>query len=361
MGARRPAFALMLVLGASAMVFALAISGAVALRSATIEASAMHDRAALTRDARSAIAITLAGLTAAAGDMQDSIVTTDEGGSSGGDEPSSVDEFDLPPFPSGLPFGFGSGDDDNKDDGATGGAATATGVQQQSRPRGAYSALRDIGLLPEPITIEINGAEFRVSFEDAMGGVDINRADEQRLIDFFGLAGLGQSRAVAIAQQIIDWRDEDDFRRPHGAERDDHRRRNVEIRNAPFQSIDELRFLPDMTPEIYAIVRDDLCAGGDGRTYIGASHAALGAVPGMTGSAIRAIEAGRASGGVITATELRDMLGLAADTAGPNLRTTPSDRLRVIVEPLSRPGVRFVGEVSVTDRRGVRIGAVSLR
>ena len=352
----------MLVLGASAMVFALAISGAVALRSATIEASAMHDRAALTRDARSAIAITLAGLTAAAGDAQDSIVTTDGGGVSGGAEPTSADTLDLPPFPSGLPFGFGSGDDDkDKDDDATGGATTTTGVQQQSRPRGAYSALRDIGLPPGPLTIEINGAEFRVRFEDAMGGVDINRADEQRLIDYFELAGLGQTRAVAIAQQIIDWRDEDDFRRPHGAERDDHRRRHVEIRNAPFQSIDELRFLPAMTPEIFGLVSDDLCAGGDGKTYIGASRAALGAVPGMTGSAIRAIEAGRASGGVITSTGLRDMLGLAADTAGPNLRTTPSERLRVIVEPLGRPGVRLVGEVSVTDRRGVRIGAVSLR
>ena len=49
MGARRPAFALMLVLAATAMVFALAVSGSVALRSATIEAATMHDRAVLER------------------------------------------------------------------------------------------------------------------------------------------------------------------------------------------------------------------------------------------------------------------------------------------------------------------------
>ena len=361
MGARRPAFALMLVLGASAMIFALAISGAVALRSATIEASAMHDRAALMRDARSAMAVVLAGLTAAAGDADDPLVTTTEGGAgSGGDEPSSVDEIELPPFPSGMPFSIGS-NDEGDNNGSNGASTSAIGSKQQAKPRGPFSALRRIGLPPEPITIEINDARYRVTVKDALGGVDINRADEQRLIDYFEQVGLSASRAVALGHQIIDWRDSDSFRRPQGAEREDYRRRNIEIRNDKFQTIDELRFLPAMTREIFDLVRDDLCVGSDGKTYVGASHEALASVPGITGSAVRAIESRFGAGGAISSTELRDMLGLAYDTAGSNLRTTPSGLLRVIVEPLARPGVRIVGEAAVSDRNGVRIGTVSVR
>lgn len=360
MGARRPAFALMLVLAASAMIFAMAISGAVALRSATIEAATMHDRASLTRDARSVMAIALAGLTAAADESENSLVTSGEAGASGPDDLSSVDELDLPPFPAGIPFSLGSNSEDEND--ASGGSSTSgTSATRQTKPRGAFSALRRIGLPAEAILTEINNAQYRVTLQDARGGVDINRSDEQHLIDYFELVGITKSRAVAIAHQIVDWRDGDDFSRPQGAEREDYRRRNITIGNAKFESIDQLRFLPAMTSEIFDLVHDDLCVGSDGRTYIGASHQALSAVPGITGSAVRAIESRRASGGPISAQELRDMLGLAHETAGPKLRTTPSDHARVIVEPLAHPGVRLVGEASITDRKGVRIGAVALR
>ncbi|MCB9838794.1 MAG: general secretion pathway protein GspK [Phycisphaeraceae bacterium] len=361
MGARRPAFALMLVISACAMIFALAISGAVALRSATIEASSMHERAALEREARSAMAVALAGLTNSAESAGDSISTSAETGPGADSTPTSAEELDLPPFPSGLPFEFGGGNDEG-DQGSSGSDSDSgsTSKKQQS-PKGAFAALRAAGLPSAPLTIEVGGAEFRVTVEDAQGGLDLNRADEQRLIDYFQLVGVGSSTAVEIAQQIVDWRDEDDFLRPHGAERDDYRRANIEIRNAPFQSVEELRYLPAMTPEIFNLVRDDLCVGGDGRTYIGASEAALASVPGISASAVRSIRSAAATGVPVESSQLRDLLGLAADTAGPSLRTSPSGSLRITVEPLSRPGVRLVGEAAVSDRWGVRIGAVSLR
>jgi hypothetical protein len=351
----------MLVLAASAMIFAMAISGSVAMRSATIEASSMHDRTALLRDARSAMALALAGLTAAAGDADDPLVTADDGGGAGGDEPSSADEIDLPLYPSGMPFTIGA-TGENEDEGGSG-VSGVSGVNgaPQSKPRGAFSALRQTGLPSSAITIEINNASYRVTIEDSRGGVDINRADEQRLVDYFNLMGISQSRAVAIAHQITDWRDDDDFRRPQGAEREEYRRRNIAIANARFDTIDELRFLPAMTSEIFDLIRGDVCVGSDGKTYIGASPQALASVPGITGSAVRAIEARRRAGGQISSLELRDMLGLAYETAGPNLRTTPSGNLRVIVEPIAHQGVRLVSEASVTDRRGIRIGAVTLR
>ncbi len=360
MGARRPAFALMLVLGATAMVFAMAISGAVAIRSATIEASAMRDRAAIEREARSAMAIVLAGLTGSDATFDETQITTDGAGGAGGDDPSSVDDFELPPFPAGLPLNLGSSDGEEDDSQGTSGSSSGSASTQTKR-RGAFGMLRMIGLPAEPIRIEINGADYLVKMEDALGGVDINGADEQRLIDYFELAGLSQTSAVAIAHQIVDWRDEDSFRRPHGAERDDYRRRHIAIRNAKFESIEELRYLPAMTSGAFDLIREDLCVGSDGKTYVGASRAALGAVPGITGSAIRSIETRHASGGVMTNNELRDILGVSADTVGPNLRTTPSNRLRVVVEPVAHEGVRIVGEASVSDRRGVRIGAVSFR
>jgi len=361
MGARRPAFALMLVLGATVMVFALAVSGSVALRAATIEASAMRDRAALQRDARSAITLVLSGLTAGAEHGADTISTAGGAGAPAADEASGLDGLDLPPFPSGLPLDLGQ--PDPPEDGGANGASSSNpgGVATRSRSRGPFTALRSVGLPPEPVEMEIGGESYRVTIEDAQGGVNINRADEQRLADYFQLKGIDQSRSVAIAHQIIDWRDDDDFRRPHGAEHQEYTRRGVRIRNGPFVSVEELLHLPDMSRSIFERVRGDLCVDGDGRTYIGASDEALMATPGMTTTAIRAIRAVRADRWTISGPSLRDALGLAADAAMPNLRTTPSTRLRVTVEPAARPGVRLVGEASVTDRKGIEIGAVRLR
>lgn len=349
----------MLVLSATAMVFAMAISGAVAIRSATIEASAMRDRAAIEREARSAMAIVLAGLTGSDATFDETQVSS-EGGGSGGDDPSSVDDFELPPFPAGLPLNLGSSDGEGDDDQGAGGSASG-GASTQTKRRGAFGMLRIVGLPSDPIRIEINGAAYLVGVEDALGGIDINRADEQRLIDYFELAGLSSSDALAIAHQIVDWRDEDSFTRPHGAEREEYQRQGIAIRNGNFESVEELRYLPAMTAGAFELIRDDICVGSDGKTYVGASRAALGAVPGITGSAVRSIEASLSSGGVLTKNELRDILGVAADAASPNLKTTPSGRLRVFVEPVAHEGVRIVGEVSVSDRRGVRIGAVSFR
>lgn len=358
MGARRPAFALMLVLAATAMVFALAVSGSVALRSATIEAATMHDRAALEREAQSVIALALAGLTAGA-DIEETTTAGGSSGEGGAEEPSAPDELELPPFPSGLPFNIGGGEDG--DDNGASGQGAGSGAQQKTKPRGAYSALRLIGLPTAPIEIDYLGKRYRLRFTDALGGVDINKSDEQRLIDYFDEVGLSNATAVALAHQIVDWRDDDDFRRPNGAEREDHRRRHIEIRNASFESVEELLYLPAMTSAIYELVRADLCVRSDGKTYVGASHEALMSVPGITASAVRSIESRMAAGAPITGEELRDILGLAVDTAGEHLRTTPSGSLRVIVEPLDRPGVRFVGVATVSDRRGISIGAVSLR
>jgi general secretion pathway protein K len=131
-----------------------------------------------------------------------------------------------------------------------------------------------------------------VSVEDAGSRLNLNGASEEELRLFFMSLPLDAGRADRIAQAIADWRDEDHLHRPRGAERDWYERqgRLVLPRNGPFRSLDELRHVKEVSPEVYARCSRYLTLAGNGRINVmRAPPAVLLALPGIGPEAVAAI------------------------------------------------------------------------
>ncbi|MEJ8574480.1 type II secretion system protein GspK [Microbaculum marinum] len=93
---------------------------------------------------------------------------------------------------------------------------------------------------------------IRLSVKSEAGRIDLNGAHPKLLAGVYMLAGGGAMPPQTFAARILDWRDTDDKARPGGgAERDEYQGLGLAYgpRNAPFQSVSDLRFLPGMTEE----------------------------------------------------------------------------------------------------------------
>jgi type II secretory pathway component PulK len=110
-------------------------------------------------------------------------------------------------------------------------------------------------VLPE---MEFGDARFRLELRDVGAAINPNTFDEAAIRAFFS-EGLELDYALAdrITQAILDWRDEDDLPRIGGAEREEYLRagRAVLPTNREFASVDELRHVMGMTPEILEAAR----------------------------------------------------------------------------------------------------------
>jgi type II secretory pathway component PulK len=103
-------------------------------------------------------------------------------------------------------------------------------------------------------------SNVRISIRVEASKVDLNQAPEPVLSALFQLAGISQSKAQSLAAAVADFRDRDNLPRANGAESDAYRSAGLSWgpKNAPFQSIDELRQVIGITPEIYGRVADDI-------------------------------------------------------------------------------------------------------
>ena len=92
----------------------------------------------------------------------------------------------------------------------------------------------------------LDGSEVRVVLADEAGRLNLNLASRDMLVLFFQGIGLGHESALALADQLLDWRDTDHFRRPSGREDAAYRAAGVgyEARDAQLRSSAELALLP---------------------------------------------------------------------------------------------------------------------
>ena len=94
-----------------------------------------------------------------------------------------------------------------------------------------------------------------IRLEREAGRVDLNATGAPLLTTVLIAGGLQPQQAHALASRIIDWRDADDELQAGGAEAAEYNRENLSYapRNAPFQSIGELRHVlgaADLSPKI---------------------------------------------------------------------------------------------------------------
>ena len=100
---------------------------------------------------------------------------------------------------------------------------------------------------------EVGGAQLRVSIHDESGKIDLNTASDELLKGLLVSVGLSEPAGSALLDKILDWRDADRLKRLHGAEEDDYRAagKNYVPTNAPFEVVNELQRVLEITPELY--------------------------------------------------------------------------------------------------------------
>jgi len=89
--------------------------------------------------------------------------------------------------------------------------------------------------------------------QDEVGRIDINTAREELLRGLLISQGMVEEDALKLVDAIADWRDADSQKRLRGAEASDYIAAglNYPPANAPFQSIEELKLVVGMTPELF--------------------------------------------------------------------------------------------------------------
>ena len=300
MGVRHSGFALIIVLIAVAAMFALAMQGAVMSRSTTLEVGAIHERVVAERRARAAVVIALAGLVPE-GTSGPSLAGGGGGGGDAAPSPTTTgatksnDGVEIPEFLKQLIPKLGEIEDKAKEEvgqeqGVVARVTDGHGMTARAPRRRALTALNTVGLPSAPVRVVVDGGAYSVRMWDALGLLNINKAEEPQLTLYFKAKGVDQQRATALAQQILDWRDQDRVARPQGAEDEAYVRMGVQCRNGPIFALEELLFLPAMDHALLDQIKDDLAVGGEGTIHAGtAPRSVLASIPGMTDEAVDAL------------------------------------------------------------------------
>jgi general secretion pathway protein K len=101
-------------------------------------------------------------------------------------------------------------------------------------------------------SLELDGASVEVALFDEQGKIDLNKADPQLLVGMFESVGLSEREALAQADAILDWRDEDELLRPAGAEEAQYRAAGLlGPANRRFEQMEELRQVLGMSEVLY--------------------------------------------------------------------------------------------------------------
>ncbi|MEK0083349.1 general secretion pathway protein GspK [Benzoatithermus flavus] len=110
-------------------------------------------------------------------------------------------------------------------------------------------------IVPPQLSWTFDGVQVRVTLENEAGKVDINKAEEPLLRALPLAVGLRDMQAAALADTILDWRDENKLKRKNGAEDRDYagaQRGTSGAANRPFAHPAELRYLPPVDAGVWA-------------------------------------------------------------------------------------------------------------
>jgi general secretion pathway protein K len=130
----------------------------------------------------------------------------------------------------------------------------------------------------------IGNARVRIATWNVTGRIDINLAPMPLIRNLLLQAGVEPESADMLADAILDWRDRDDFRQLNGAEDADYRIAGVPwgAKDAPFDSIDELRLVLGMNDEIFAAIEDSITVFS-GQSGVNLQHASAQVAAALAG------------------------------------------------------------------------------
>ena len=105
-----------------------------------------------------------------------------------------------------------------------------------------------------PRHLAVEGMDVTVAVEDERGKIPVNVLSEQEVRRLFQAAGAQGRQLDTLTDGFLDWRDDDDQRRPFGAETRDYAPRGYRSRDGDFTSIGELARVNGMTPALFGHV-----------------------------------------------------------------------------------------------------------
>lgn len=116
---------------------------------------------------------------------------------------------------------------------------------------------------------EFAGAEVTVTVVDESGKVDLNGADLDLVANLIQAVGAERTVARKLAAAVMDWRDSDMLTQPEGGAEDaDYESEDLPYgaKDAPFETVAELRLVLGMTGELYEKLEPHLTVySGQGR------------------------------------------------------------------------------------------------
>jgi general secretion pathway protein K len=162
-------------------------------------------------------------------------------------------------------------------------------------------------------SFEFGGIVMKVSIQDELGRIDLNQAEEPVFIGLLQSAGLDLNSATSLADKIMDWRTATPLKHLNGAKEQEYRasRSAFQPRNGPFQSVDELLLVMDMTPSLFRRIEPALTVYS-GHQFIDpqvAPREALLALPNMTPDNIESVLAARGNRALASDRPLGNSMG----------------------------------------------------
>jgi general secretion pathway protein K len=100
--------------------------------------------------------------------------------------------------------------------------------------------------------MSFNNIALSITIEDEWGKIPVNSLDEDRARTMFETAGASGERLTTLVDSFEDWIDDDDDRRPSGAEAEDYAALGYKPRNGALRTIDELRLVKGMDDRLFA-------------------------------------------------------------------------------------------------------------
>ena len=141
--------------------------------------------------------------------------------------------------------------------------------------------------------IRIGDEVVTIAIRDASGLVDLNGASPELLDAALEACDVGEVARGELVDAILDWRDGDNLRRLHGIEDDDYVAAGVAwtSRDAPFEAVDELKYLPGMSQARYDCLAPFVTVHS-GRGGLNMEYAPPALVAALTGEEVPAAEPG---------------------------------------------------------------------
>ena len=136
-----------------------------------------------------------------------------------------------------------------------------------------------------PLRFALHGSEAIVEIQDEFGRIDLNYADREPLFELIRSAGTNLDLANSIVEAILAWRTPGGSRPDdNNASRDSASKGMFQPRHGPFQSVDELRLVSGVTPQLYRQIAPALTVYSQHQMADPqlAPHEVLAALPGMT-------------------------------------------------------------------------------